>query len=56
MTPSSGLLQLLAVEESLRFRDNYGESIGDCKMKSSRITINADGLRYFAYIIMHNLL
>ena len=41
MTSSSGFLQLLAVQEGLHFRDNYGESGGDCKIKRSRITINA---------------
>ena len=33
--------QILAVEESLHFRDNYGESGGDYKTKRSKITINA---------------
>ena len=60
MTSLSGFVQLLAVKKGFRFRDNYGESGGDCKIKRSRTTINATSKRIskrveiFA-VIMHNL-
>ena len=39
MTSSSDFVQLLVVQKGIDFRDNCGEC--DCKMKRSRITINA---------------